>query len=195
MDGDFPLDSFSKPGPCDWTVEATHPYADCRVFSVQRKTCRHPGRGVEKDFFSVHSRNWVNVLAVTPRGELVLVNQYRFGVERCSLEIPGGIVDPGEDALTAGVRELREETGYVGRKARVIGNVWPNPAIMDNRCTFVLVEEAAPLGEHAWDEDEEIEVELASVEEVLAWARSGRIRHALVLNALFLFEPIWARMR
>lgn len=155
----------------------------------------HPERGTERDFFSLQSPDWVNVIAVTPCGQLVLVKQYRFGVEQCSLEIPGGVIDGGEGPLAAGIRELEEETGYVGKKARIIGNVWANPAIMDNLCSFVLVEEAVLKSEVNWDQDEEIEVTLAPVDQVMEWARNGKIRHSLVVNALFLFEPIWARMK
>lgn len=181
--------------PSHWEVQARDLHADCRVFSVQRKSCRHPERGTEREFFSIHSRNWVNVLALTPEQNLVLVNQFRFGVEQCSLEIPGGIIDEGEDPLVAGVRELEEETGFVGTSARILGSVWPNPAIMDNLCSFALVEDAVPQSALKWDADEEIEVVLAPVDRVLEWARNGKIRHSLVLNALFLLEPIWARMR
>ena len=163
-------------------------HADCRVFSVQRKRCRHPGRESETDFYSIHTRDFVNVLALTPERELVLVNQFRFGVENFSLEIPGGLVDPGEEALAAGVRELEEETGFTGKNARVIGKVWANPAIMDNVCSFVLVEDAVLTSPSAWDEHEEIGVSLVPVEEAVAWARSGKIRHSLVLNALFFLQ-------
>jgi len=170
-------------------------HADCRVFTVDRKRCRHPERDVERDFFSIHSQPWVNVLAVTPEGKLVLVNQFRFGVEELSLEIPGGIIDPGEDPLTAGLRELEEETGFVGKRGRIIGQVWANPAIMDNICSFVLVEEAVCRSPSNWDHDEEMEVSLTPVEEVLRWGQEGRIRHSLVLNALFFFAPLWAQMK
>ncbi len=174
--------------PEAWEVLERAEHADCRVFSVQRKRCRHPGRGSEVDFFSIRSRDFVNVLALTPEREVVLVNQFRFGVEDFSLEIPGGLVDEGEDPLEAGVRELEEETGFTGKNARVIGKVWANPAIMDNECSFVLVEEAVLTNPARWDEHEEIEVSLAPLEQAMAWARSGRIRHSLVLNALFFLK-------
>lgn len=176
---------------CDWEVRGVEPHAGCRVFSVLRKRCYHPERRVERDFFAIHSANWVNVLALTPAKELVLVNQFRFGVEKCSLEIPGGMLDEGEDPVQAGLRELEEETGYVGTNARIIGSVWANPAILDNRCFFVLVENAELRRETRWDQDEEIEVSLATVPETLRWAREGKILHSLVLNALFFFEPLW----
>jgi ADP-ribose pyrophosphatase len=176
--------------PPTWEVLSRTTHADCRVFSIERKRCRHPKRKMEADFFSVHSAPWVNVLALTPARELVLVNQFRFGVETHSLEIPGGIIDPGEDPVEAGLRELLEETGYAGSHARVLGSVWPNPAIIDNICSFVLVEEASLVDRTKWDEHEELEVSLLPAAEVMAAGRDGRIRHSLVLNALFFLEPL-----
>ena len=96
--------------------------------------------------------------AVTPDGRIVLVRQFRFGIDDFSLEIPGGVVEPGEDPVAAGTRELREETGFGGPRARLLASVHPNPAIQRNRCHLVLVE-GVECGESLdWDEDEEISV-------------------------------------
>src|SRR5664279_4692538 len=106
----------------------------------------------------MHAPDWVNVLALTPDHRLVLVRQFRFGVDAFSLEIPGGVMEPDEDPVAAGLRELREETGFTGRGARLLGSVHPNPAIQSNRCHIVLVEEAVRTEALEWDADEEIEV-------------------------------------
>jgi ADP-ribose pyrophosphatase len=181
-----------SPTPARWKKLGTRPLAETRVFTLNAERWRHPARGTEREFAVLDAPDWVNVLALTSDGALVLVRQFRFGTGDFSLEIPGGMVDRGEKPLTAGVRELREETGYAGRRARLLGAVSGNPAILNNRCHFVLVEDAAPVAATAWDHDEEIEIVTAPVAEVLAWARAGRIAHPLVLNALFLLEPLWA---
>jgi 8-oxo-dGTP pyrophosphatase MutT (NUDIX family) len=80
----------------------------------------------------VHVRDWVNIVALTPEGEVVLVRQFRFGIETLSLEVPGGVIEAGEDPVAAGLRELREETGYVGERGRLIASIHPNPAIHPN---------------------------------------------------------------
>jgi 8-oxo-dGTP pyrophosphatase MutT (NUDIX family) len=133
----------------------------------------------------------VNVIAVTPDQRLVLVRQFRYGIDAFSLEIPGGVMDAGEDPVEAGLRELREETGYSGVRARLLGSVHPNPAFQSNRAHFVLVEAATPSHELEWDTDEEIEVLVEPIERVLAMARNGGITHSLVLNALMFFEREW----
>jgi len=183
----------SKP-PARWEKTDESIHARCRLFDVKYSRYRHPGRGTERDFVVIDAPDWVNVVALTPDGRLVLVKQFRFGIDDFSVEVPGGVMEPGEDPVAAAQRELREETGYTGR-ARLLGGVRPNPAIMNNVCHIVLVEDARRTTGLEWDRDEEIEIIDLPVDEVYAMARTGRIAHALVLDALLLFEPEWARLR
>ena len=188
-------DPSASPVPVRWKKTGQSLHARCQVFDVQHARYRHPGRGRERDFVVIEAPDWVNVIALTADHRLVLVRQFRFGIDDFSLEIPGGVMERGEDPLTAAQRELREETGYTGRRARRLGGVHPNPAIMNNLCHLVLVEEVERTSDLAWDHDEEIEVLTAPVDEVYAWARTGAIKHALVLDALLLFAPEWERLR
>jgi 8-oxo-dGTP pyrophosphatase MutT (NUDIX family) len=174
--------------PAHWEKRGQQMRLHTRVFDVHGVCFRHPGRGTEKEFIVLHAPDWVNVVAVTPAGHIVLVRQFRFGIEAMSLEIPGGVMESGEDPVATGVRELREETGYTGGTARLLGAVHPNPAIQGNRCHYVLVEQAVRSHELEWDADEEIQVETRPIAEVMALARNGGITHALVLNALMLFD-------
>ncbi|HWA08213.1 MAG TPA: NUDIX hydrolase [Opitutaceae bacterium] len=183
------------PEPSRWKKGGRRTLASTRILDLNSVQFRHPVRGTEREFVIVDAPDWVNVIALTPEGHLVLVHQFRYGIDAFSLEVPGGVIERGEDPVAAGQRELREETGYVGASARLLGSVHPNPAIQSNRCHLVLVEAARRAGPPAWDHDEEIAVSTAPVEEVFAWARSGRITHALVLDALWLFEPFWERSR
>jgi ADP-ribose pyrophosphatase len=181
--------------PARWEKIGQQLHANCRVFDVLNARYRHPGRGRERDFVVITAPDWANVIALTADHQLVLVRQFRFGIDDFSIEIPGGVVERGEEPLFAAQRELREETGFTGGNARLLGSVHPNPAIMNNVCHHVLVENVRRTDELAWDHDEEIEVLTAPVDEVYTWARSGRISHALVLDALLLFAPEWERLK
>lgn len=185
----------SSPDPARWENLGERSLAETRIFDVRARKYRHPVRGTEREFVVVNAPDWVNVLALTPAGHLVLVKQFRYGIDGFSLEIPGGVIDAGEDPVAAAVRELREETGYAGQRARLMGTIRPNPAFIGNFCHLVLVEQAVLVGDAEWDHDEEISVSTAPVEEVFAWSRDGRITHGMVLNALWYFEPLWKEMR
>lgn len=176
--------------PAHWERGGHKTLAHTRVLELRDVAFRHPKRGTQKDFLVAHAPDWVNVVARTPEGRLVLVRQFRFGSNALSLEVPGGVMEKGEEPVQAGVRELLEETGYGGGKASLLGSVLPNPAIMDNRCHIVLVEGAVPTGPLDWDPDEEIEISTATVAEALAWARTGKITHSLSVAALMLFEGV-----
>ena len=184
----------SKP-PERWALLGEHVRHETPIFNVLGRRYRHPVRGTEREFVVLAASDWVNVVALTADRRIVLVRQFRYGLDDFSLEIPGGVMDPGEDPVTAGLRELQEETGYAGGRARLLGSVNPNPAIQTNRCHFVFVEGAVATGTTEWDTDEEIEVVALPADVVYALARNGGIVHALVLNALMLFEPEWRARR
>ncbi len=177
--------------PSRWQELGRETRLTTRIFHVDLVRYRHPARAQEREFVVINPPDWVNVVALTPDHHLVMVRQFRYGIDTFSLEIPGGVMEPGEDPLVAGLRELAEETGYHGSKVTHLGSVHPNPAIQSNRAHFLLVEGAVKTHELDWDPDEEMQVTLEPAESVLTRARNGGITHALVLNALMLFEPHW----
>ena len=186
----------ASPKPVRWKKQGGGSViARTRVFDVRTIRYHHPVRKTTRDFYVVKAPGWVNVVALTPAHHLVLVRQFRFGIDDFSLEIPGGVMEPGEDPVAAGLRELREETGYEGKNARLIGASHPNPAIMCNRCHFVLVEQCKKTAATHWDSDEEIERLTMPVEKVYRQIRAGKITHALVLNALLYFLPHWEKLK
>lgn len=178
-------------GPARWRRGEPRLLQRTRILDLTSVPFHHPRRDVRRDFVIIDAPDWVNVIAHTADDRLVLVNQFRYGADAFSWEIPGGVIDPGEDPVAAGVRELLEETGYAGERARILASIHPNPAIMGNRCHLVLVEECRRVADTEWDPDEEMEIAAVPVAEVYARARSGGITHSLVLDGLFFFEPIW----
>ena len=171
--------------PKKWELIKDRLHAKCRIFEVRSQHFRHPKDGREGDFYVLNTSDWVNVLAVTPTKEIVMVRQFRYGSRELSLETPGGVIEKGEDPVTAGLRELREETGFSGESARLLSECRPNSAILSNRCHFVLVENVKKVAEVDFDPNEEIETVLVPIEEILDRVRSGEISHSLAINALF----------
>jgi ADP-ribose pyrophosphatase len=170
-----------------WKRAASRISGDYRVFSVRTDTKISPRTGEPHDFYVLETVDWVNVIALTPDDHLILVEQYRHGSDTIELEIPGGMMDQDESAVLTGVRELREETGYSGENARVLGEILPNPAIMNNRCFTVLVENCRCVHPTQFDHSEELITRLVPVKEIPFLVASGKIRHSLVVVALFHF--------
>jgi len=144
----------------------------------------HPGSGKELDRLVLESTDWVNVVALTEEGRIVVVRQYRFGTEVVTTEVPGGLIDPGESHEESAKRELLEETGYASDHWSYLGNVDPNPAVQTNRMHHWLAKGCRLVAEQELDPGEDIEVATLSEEEMRAAVASGEIRHALVLTAL-----------
>ncbi len=174
--------------PPAWIEKTRQVDYTCRVFDVCKVEFEHPARNMTGTFYAIDASDWVLVIALTPEKEVLLVNQFRFGSESNSWEMPGGIIERGEDTLEAGLRELREETGYEGEKARLITFCSPNPAIMTNACSYVIVENIRKVTDTQWDAHEEIAMKTVSIEEAFRMAKEGEIHHALVLVGLLYLQ-------
>ena len=170
--------------PRPWTKVGQRSEKDYRIFRTQTLDVLDPRNGNPYVRTIIDAPDWVNVIPVTAKGEVVLVRQFRFGTWSNTLEIPGGMLDPGEDALTAAARELEEETGY--RPARVIpiGISHPNPAIFVNRLHSFLAEDCVKVHEGEQDGSEDIQVVVVPKTELPRLVREGAITHSLVLAGL-----------
>jgi 8-oxo-dGTP pyrophosphatase MutT (NUDIX family) len=175
-------DTPDRPEP--WPRLASEDGPALPVARVRYDTMRNPRNDRELVRTVLQTPEWVNVVAFDEQDRLVCVRQFRFGTGKVSLEIPGGLVDPGEAHGDAARRELREETGHTAERWTYIGWVEPNPAFLDNVCHHWLAEGARAT--HPLDQDlgEDIVVEALERPAILEAIRSGEMRHGLVLNAL-----------
>ena len=171
----------------DWKLKSTRTLHDYRIFKSRGDTRESPRTGIEHEFYVLESPDWVNIVAVTDDDQIVLINQFRHGVSSSVLEIPGGMIDEGEEPVLSAERELLEETGYAAEEFVEIGCVHPNPAIFDNQCYTFLAKSAKKIKEPEFESAEDIETVLYPFSDIKKLIQSGEITHSLVLNALFFY--------
>lgn len=160
--------------------QAHVPDQDYGIFKVFRQRYAE----VPRDVVVYECPDWCNVIAETVEGDLIFLWQYRFGTDALSLEVPGGVVDPGEDPMAAAARELREETGYDCASIELLTKVEPNPAFQGNHCYTFVARGCRLVGETCFDDEEDLETVLIKKEDLPALLDSGQVTHALVIGPL-----------
>lgn len=176
------------PGSLDFTVISEKPLFDAKIFTLEEARCRSP-QGKESGFYRLRTPDWANIIALTQDGQgrdcFVMVNQFRHGSRTQVWEFPGGMVDQGEEPLTAALRELEEETGYRAESAEFLGACNPNPAFMTNQAHTFFTDRITGGFAQEWDEHEFLEVGLLPVDQVLAGMGRAPLANGVMMMAAF----------
>jgi ADP-ribose pyrophosphatase len=177
----------------DWTVLKRQQVEDFKLFQIQKKQVRSPRTGKVSEVQAIHLVDWVLILPLTADEKVIMVRQYRHGIERVCLELPGGLVDPADrsPAMSA-QRELLEETGYQADQIMLIGECYPQPAILSNKCFFYLAQNAAEAKAQQLDSGEDIEIVKIPLAQIPTRIANKEIDHGMVLLA---FSFLWMRQK
>jgi 8-oxo-dGTP pyrophosphatase MutT (NUDIX family) len=167
-----------------WSVRESRTLVRDRWLGLRAQTVVTGEGAVLEPFYLLDFPDWAQIVAITPDDRIVLVRQYRHGIGRVTLELPGGIVDPGETPLEAAARELTEETGYVAETLRLVCSLSPNTSSHTNRCHTVLALGARLAHATAHEPGEEIAVETMPLAELWAAVPQGALPQAMHTAAL-----------
>lgn len=179
----------SAPNPHHWTITDRATAYKARRWEVERSTRFRAGDPTPHDFFLIRIPDFVHVIPVTAKGEIVMVRQFRHGIEAPTLEFPGGLLDASDPcAASAARREMREETGYDAPILRPLPILHPNPALLTNQAHFFVAENATLATDIQLEPTEDVAVVLVPLSQAREACRTGplRITNATHLAALLL---------
>jgi len=144
-----------------WTVLHSQYISENPPYHRTRRDRVRLPNGTEFDYEVQEYPDWVNAVVLTPEYDIVLVFQYRHGIGDFSLEIPGGMAEPGEESVLGIIREVAEETGYRSPELPIfLGQFHPNPATSNNWVrSYLFLDAILSEGQHL-DATEEIEIRL-----------------------------------
>jgi ADP-ribose pyrophosphatase len=170
-----------------WTIQSEKELFRKRIFAIKNMVCYHPDKDVTHQFFTLTSPDWINIVAVTDDGKIIMVRQHRLGTDEITLETPGGLVEGNESPEETAQRELREETGYVAGEMHLLKKLTNNPAIFNNYIYFYYAANCKKIHEQDLDAAEDIEVVTFSRDEIMDMISHGSINHTIIVSALYLY--------
>lgn len=168
-----------------WTTLSTECLISRPWLSVRRDKVRLPDGRVNNEYYVLHYPDWINVIAETRDGMLIMEKQYRYALGVVSQEICAGVMEEGETPLEAAQRELQEETGFTGGQWEELMTLSPNPSTNDNLCHCFLARGVEKTTGQHLDPTEDLRVVLRSREEVFAMLTEGHIVQAMMA------APLW----
>lgn len=155
-------------------IKVTYDIADVNGKEAWREVVHHPGASA--------------VVAIDEDNRIIMEKQFRYALNDYLLEIPAGKLDAGEDPLVCAKRELEEETGIVASEWISLGTIATSPGFC-NEVIHLYVAKGLSKGEIHWDEDEYVEVERYTFDELLQRIKEEKIKDSKSLSALLLAMP------
>lgn len=155
-------------------IKVTYDIADVNGKEAWREVVHHPGASA--------------VVAIDEDNRIIMEKQFRYALNDYLLEIPAGKLDAGEDPLVCAKRELEEETGIIASEWISLGTIATSPGFC-NEVIHLYVAKGLSKGEIHWDEDEYVEVERYTFDELLQRIKEEKIKDSKSLSALLLAMP------
>ena len=168
-----------------WKVIESQRIFEQPWLTVRKDVCDLPNGNQHASYYILEYPNWVSAFALTEDNKVLMVKQYRHGLEVISTELPGGVIDKGESETTAIARELKEETGYVFDSFELLGKISPNPATSNNYMHMFLARGGKKVAEQSLDETEDVEVLTYTIEEVKQLLKEHKIVQSLHVTCIF----------
>lgn len=168
-----------------WTVLKTEYLIRRPWLTARRDVARLPDGRINDEYYVLEYPDWVNIIALTTSGEMVMERQYRHGLGNTCYELPCGVIEAGETPLQAAQRELLEETGYAGGEWQEWMTLSPNPATSNNLAHSFLAVGVQKVSDQQLDATEDIDVYLLPPDDVKELLENNQILQALMA------APLW----
>ena len=171
-----------------WIILSQKTLLDRRWLKITEDCVKLPNGTIIDEFHILHTPSWASVIAITESQDILMVEQYRHGLGRTSLELPSGVIDPGEQPLDAAKRELSEETGHQAQDWVALIDVSPEPARSTHRAHFFVAYGAVQVGDARPEASEIINVKRLGIATLMTELAKGHIDHAAHVGAILLAE-------
>lgn len=171
------------------TIQSSYAFL-CPWLKVRKDHVRLPSGLEMDDFYVIEANDWVNVIAITEDGKIIIEEQYRHGIQRVCFELPAGNVSEGETPLAAAKRELLEETGYAGGKWSFFCSSVPNASSMNTLCHTFIAKDVKKISEPQLESTEDIIVQLLTKDEILQLLNTDSIIEGVMQAPLWKYLSI-----
>jgi len=171
----------------DWKVLETRHVTRDEWLSLRADRCELPDGRIVEPCYVLEYPAWVNVVALTKNQDVVLVREFRHGMQKTLLELPGGTTEPEDISPLAAIRrELLEETGYTSETFVETGRLYPNAATHNNVLYCFLATDVEQVDRPRLDDTEQMDLVLMPLEKVIELTANGGLLQALHVGSLFL---------
>ncbi len=154
--------------------------------TVKADTCQRPDGKIIEPYYVYEFPDWVTAFAITKDGKIIVERQFRYALGQTHFEMPGGCVDESDATLQDAIaREMLEETGYAFSSYEFLGTSSANPSTNSNLMHYFLATDGEKVAEQNFDEGEDIEVYLMTIDEVIELVKTNQIIQSMHLDLIY----------